>query len=146
MVQLSRIGKIQTSHDLQGASELRVEWLQTVGELADQVCGWVAHQKKWAVLPRPDKEITEEPLGTYPVPVMQIQTKKGTAVLEPVARNVRGSDGCVDLYAYPTLFRVRLLYREADHTWTIRTDSGLNWPHPWNEETFVELVNGLIGA
>jgi hypothetical protein len=77
---------------------------------------------------------------------MQILTETGTAVLESIARNVRGSDGRVDLYAYPTLFRVRLLYYESNQTWIVRTDLGLDWPHPWSEETFVELVNGLIGA
>lgn len=80
------------------------------------------------------------------MPVVWIKTNHGRVILEPRARNVRGSDGIVDLSAYPTMYRVRLLYNESDQTWVARTDSGLNWPHPWSEATFIELANGLMDA
>ena len=124
MVQLSKIGRIQATNDTAGATQMRVEWKQTVDELMDQVCEWVRQHKEWSIVPQSDKEIAEDPLGAYTVPVMRILTENGTVVLEPIARNVRGSDGRVDLYAYPTLFRVKLIYRESDQTWTVRTDQG----------------------
>jgi hypothetical protein len=62
MVQLSRIGQIQVAHDAAGAIQLRKEWVQTVNDLADQVCEWGGRQNKWAILPQTDKEIHKEPL------------------------------------------------------------------------------------
>jgi hypothetical protein len=56
-----------------------------------------------------------------------------------------GAAGRVDLYAWPTLFRVMLLRSPQDETWAIRTDSGLRWPNPWSEETFAQLALGLLG-
>ena len=146
MIQLSKIDRIRATNDTAEATQMREKWTIAVRTLARQVSEWAVHQKKWTIIPQPDKEIAEEPIEGYIVPVVRIQTNKGTAVLEPIAQNVGGSDGRVDLYAYPSMFRVKLLYRESDQKWTVRTDSGLDWPHPWSEATFVELVNGLVGV
>jgi hypothetical protein len=124
-------------------AQLRDEWLQVVAALAKQVRDW-AEKKGWTVTEE-QREINEEQLGIYRVPVLQIDTPRGQVVLEPIARDVAGAEGRVDLYAWPTLFRVMLL-RGGGPDWVIRTDSGLNWPHPWEEATFAELAEGLLGA
>jgi hypothetical protein len=123
-------------------AQLRSEWLKVVDALAHQVRGWAA-KKGWSVTDE-QREVNEERLGVYQVPVLQIDTPRGQVILEPIARDVAGADGRVDLYAWPTHFRVKLL-RSGDESWYVRTDSGINWPHPWREETFVELAEGLLG-
>lgn len=30
--------------------------------------------------------------------------------------------------------------------WVVRTESGLDWPHPWGRETFLALAEGLLKA
>jgi hypothetical protein len=122
-------------------ARLRDEWLQVFEALSRQVRGW-AEKRGWTVTEEP-REINEERLGIYQAPVLQIETPHGSAFLEPIARDVAGADGRVDLYAWPTHFRVKLL-RRPDGIWYVRTDSGINWPHPWRGETFVELVEGLL--
>src|SRR5262245_60987596 len=109
-------------------ARLRDEWLQVVAALARDVRGW-AEKKGWTVTEEP-REINEERLGIYQAPALQIDTPNGQVILEPIARDVAGADGRVDLYAWPTHFRVKLL-RRADGIWYVRTDSGINWPHPW---------------
>jgi hypothetical protein len=123
-------------------SQLRSEWLQVVDALARQVRDWAA-KKGWSVTEE-QREVNEERLGLYQVPVLKIDTPNGQVILEPIARDVAGAEGRVDLYAWPTYFRVKLL-RSADENWYVRTDSGINWPHPWREETFAELAEGLLG-
>src|SRR5205823_1345349 len=122
----------------------RERWTQTVQSLCDQVTAW-SESQGWQVA-RKEMEITEELLGAYAVPMLVIQTSHGALMLEPVARLVMGAQGRIDLYAYPTLFRVMLLRNSRDGRWMIRTDSGIFLRQPWNEETFLSLAADLAGA
>src|SRR5438128_1922430 len=87
--------------------EIRKEWVGAVNDLVNQVVLWASQEAGWeAVLS--EKEITEEALGTYSVPVVTIDiadSKKtypnsrfftpdgrlvsagGVLILEPIARN-----------------------------------------------------------
>ena len=125
-------------------NEERQQWIQTVRSFCDEVTQWSSAQG-WRVVPE-EMKLTEELLGTYPVPTLNIQTKHGAVVVEPVARVVMGALGRIDLYAYPTLFRVMLLRSTKDDRWRIRTDSGIFLRQPWNERTFLDLVTDLTGA
>jgi hypothetical protein len=122
----------------------REEWIETIHELFVQITGWAA-ARKWTVSTK-SLELTEDLLGTYQVPSLTLQTGRGAVMLEPVARRVMGAAGRIDLYAYPSLFRVMLLRSTKDGQWLIRTDSGIFIKQPWNEETFAELVEDLTGA
>jgi len=121
---------------------LRDEWLQAVDTIVHPVRQW-AEKQGWTVTEE-QREVREERLGTYHVSVLEIDTPQGRVILEPIARDVLGAEGRVDLYAWPTLYRVMLL-RRGDMSWVVRTESGINWPQPWEEGTFVALVEGLLG-
>ena len=125
------------------AARIREEWLSAVDALRQQVKGW-AEKHGWTVQ-QSEREITEEELGTYKVPVLDITTSQGQVTLQPVGQDIWGAKGRVDLKAWPTLYRVMLLRRD-EPGWVVLTDSGLKWPHPWSESTFVELAEGLISA
>lgn len=121
--------------------------------LADEVQTWAeqeAAERNWRVT-REQKELAEEVVGgVYHVPVVTIHALQGRLVLEPIARGVLGAQGRVDLYAWPSLFRVMLLHKprgkDKPMKWVVRTDSGLDWPQPWNRETFLTLAEGLLNA
>src|SRR5438094_155105 len=89
------------------AESAREEWFRAVTALTEQVGEWAARWN-WPV-ERKTLDVTEELLGTYGVPMLEIQTEWGPLFLEPVARYVMGAEGRVDLYAYPSLYRVMLL-------------------------------------
>jgi len=69
---------------------------------------------------------------------------KEEIVFEPKLLNARAGVGFVDFFVYPARHRVRLVYRFCDQTWLIKTDSGLYWPNPWGQKTFVEIAEGFI--
>jgi hypothetical protein len=96
--------------------------------------GWEVTEKVHAV--------TDGRLGTYDVSLLIIQLPKYAVFLEPVARDVMGAQGRVDLYAYPSLDRVMLLHKNGE--WVIRPELGPTWPLPWGRETFVDLVRRLV--
>lgn len=122
----------------------RERWVETVRAFCEEVAAWSEGQG-WKVS-RKELDLTEDVLRTYTVPMLIIQTARGAVMLEPVARTVMGANGRIDLYAYPTLFRVMLLRSSKDGRWLIRTDSGIFLKQPWNKQTFVDLVAGLTGV
>jgi hypothetical protein len=125
------------------AARAKDEWLQAVGELEQQVRQW-AEAQGWTV-EQSEREVDDAYIGTYKAPVLEISTPQGNVHLEPIGIDVPGARGRVDLRAWPSLYRVMLM-RKPDQRWVVRTESGINWPHPWGVGTFVELTEGLLGA
>lgn len=124
--------------------EERSRWIDVVTAFTHQVSDW-AREQNWRVEVK-QSERSEELLGTYHVPLLIIQTERGAAIVEPVARVVAGSEGRIDIYAYPARFRVMLLRSSESGEWRIRTDSRVYLRQPWNRETFVDLVQDLTAA
>lgn len=134
-------------------AESRVNWERNTSLLAEEVQTWAEQEaaaRGWRV-EREEKELAEEVVGgAYHVPVVTIYAPQGRLVLEPIARGVLGAQGRVDLYAWPSLFRVMLLHKprgkDAGLKWVVRTESGVDWPLPWGRETFLTLAEGLLNA
>lgn len=91
---------------------------------------------------REDKPVRERLLGDYTVPLLRIMLPRGELHLNPIALDVIGADGRVDLEAFPTLSRVKLIGENGG--WKIMTDSNVPLRRPWEPATFVELVNDLL--
>src|SRR5687767_1737532 len=94
------------------------EWLDTLRQLFAQTSDWISAQNWW--FEEDTKTIRENELGTYDAPVFRIRTQTSRLVLEPVARYVIGADGRVDLEAWPSLNRIKLIRRKGE--WQIMTD------------------------
>ncbi len=140
----------------QQAADVRRTWERDTTALADEVQAWAEQGgagRGWRV-EREEKELSEEKVGgAYRVPVVTIHAPHGDLVLEPIARAVPAvmeAQGRVDLYAYPSFFRVMLMHRSSGGggplEWVVRTESGLDWPQPWGRETFLTLADGLLKA
>jgi len=125
--------------------DLRDQWLDSLTLLADKVSTWASQEKGWRVESTDTQSVSEELLGTYDVPVLTIHTPEGRLILEPIARNFPGS-GIVELYAWPSLFRVRLLQDQPGAEWEARIDSWYVVPRQWNRESFVQIAHSLLNA
>jgi hypothetical protein len=115
------------------------EWISDVTKLLSQIRKW-CEREDWEVT-QPEKQVTEELLGTYTVPLLRIRAPGGFLYVEPVARYVIGAEGRIDITSSLTMNRM-LLVRQ-DGRWTLKTDSGVNWPEQWNRNAFVKLA-GLL--
>jgi hypothetical protein len=113
-----------------------------LGRLADEVSQW-AEQEQWSVL-RGEKKIQERRVGAYVAPTVRIRTPGGEVHVAPIALDVMGADGRVEIEAWPSLNRVRLV--PAGESWEIITDSNVRLRKPWNQQTFIELVGDLVAA
>lgn len=124
---------------------LRDEWLRTVDALANQIAEWVRQEPGWSFEETGTQEIEEPPLGQYTATLWSIHTASGEVRLEPIGRNYPGR-GIIELFAWPTLYRVRLTQDDFWGGWRIRTDSGISLRQEWNRANFVILVRDLIDA
>lgn len=124
------------------AESRRKEWIARLAPLMETIGQWAAEQG-WPISDQP-REISERLLGTYQAPGLRVRTPSGDLLVEPVARHVIGGDGRVDLTAWPSLNRVKLVGH--DDGWRVFTDSNLAWPKPWCKDTFLELARGLAAA
>ena len=128
-------------------TRLREQWVEQVTTLVRQAEEWAEAAKDaqgWTVEPE-TYDIEEEVVGgAYRVPSLRLITSGDELRLEPIAHGVLHADGRVDLYAWPSLFRVMLLRKNG--AWIVRTESGLDWPQPWSQETFLTLTSGLLRA
>ncbi len=128
-------------------TRLREQWVEQVTALMRQAETWAveAQDTRGWTIERETHEIEEEVVGgAYVVPGLRLSAGEDELRLEPVARGVLHADGRVDLYAWPSLFRVMLLRKNGE--WIVRTESGLDWPQTWNRETFLTLADGLLRA
>ncbi len=124
---------------------LRDEWLRTTEALQAQIASWVQQESGWTFKETETKEVEDALLGNYPAVIWSILTTEGEVRLEPMQVDFLGRR-FVELYAWPTLRRVHLLYSPEMGGWRVRTDSGIFLRQPWNRESFVLLVQDLVEA
>lgn len=150
--------------EVAGAARRREDWLRAIEAMFADVEGWAteglvagdASPSSTVTLEKTKKKIADEWAGdAYVVPVLQIsniqlkgpqKAREEYLMLEPIMFNSTTGEGRVDFYAWPAMYRVRLLQEIATGLWTVKTDSGLNWPLPWGEKTFVQIAEGLMSA
>ncbi|MCX7044653.1 MAG: hypothetical protein NTX50_04080 [Candidatus Sumerlaeota bacterium] len=122
--------------------EKKQSWIAQVKELCATIEKW-AKQKRWFV-DEQEKVIEEPHLGEYTVPVLYIQTPQGRFFVEPMAREILGAEGRVDITVFPTY--VRFLLVRSKNQWVINTDSRVEWPEPWSQEAFYNIVKAMAAA
>ena len=118
----------------------RDDWVDRVRKLVKTIATWSASEE-WQV-DHDEKTIHEELLGEYQVPVAVVHVPGGQLQIQPVALHVVGADGRVDIEAYPTLNRVKLVGYEGG--WRIYTDSNVPLHADWEQGTFVRLAQELL--
>ena len=120
----------------------RQAWVRLVNDLCRTIKRW-AHKKDWSVSEE-QKTIEEEHMGRYTVPSLIIQTPFARIHIDPVGRDIIGAEGRVDILSFPTLNRMLLVRIRGK--WRLKTESRVDWPKPWGEKTFAELVKSLGAA
>ena len=128
------------------------EWLQAVEALVTEVTKW-SHSQGWRTAARTKRVMDESLQKEYTMPVLDIITEREyrglsrevKLVVEPVFFDTARGIGRVDFYVWPAMYRVRLLHKTGRAEWSAKTDSHVNWPLPWNQESFVLIAEGLLG-
>jgi hypothetical protein len=91
------------------------------------------------------RTVEEAANGSVEAHDLVIDTNGGRLLVE-VKRTESPHQHRIDLEAYPSLFRVRLVRNDEEADWRILTDSGIYIRKPLNEETFTEIATDLLQA
>ena len=86
---------------------VRDEWIAELERMAGDLERWAA-ESDWDVK-RETKEIVEDELGSYMVPVMRIQTMRGRLYFDPICRYVMGASGRIEINATPSFWQAILI-------------------------------------
>lgn len=130
-----------------GRDKIRDEWVAAVRALVDQVAVWLkpATEAKLLTLRALERDHSEDRLGRYTVPTLEIMTPNGTPVLlEPYARMIVGGKGRVDMHSGS---RSTMLVRGDKGGWffALRSPKGIK-QEPLSEETFSEAFRAMLGS
>jgi hypothetical protein len=117
------------------------DWKKRVTALLNQIQDW-ATEFGWSIDPI-EKHVAESLLGEYTLPALHIRTPDGELYVTPVALHVIGADGRVDIEAWPSLNRVKLIGVGAPPKWEIMTDSNVPLRESWTRRAFLKLVKDL---
>lgn len=130
----------QQLNDAAAIARRHQEWRDDVTSLITEIEQWASTQK-W-VATRGQTTVRDDVLGTGELPSLRVQVRNAQISVTPVGSDLAGQGGRVDLDAFPTLSRVKLI-RSAEG-WRILTDSNVPLRMPWNQDTFVQLVHDLV--
>ena len=128
------------------AQEAIQEWKAAVHTLFQEVQQWAAEERPDWQIESSSADVIEASSGSYVIPVLEISNLTGRLILEPVGRDVIGAKGRIDLYAWPSLYRVMLLRSFVGDEWVIRTESGIDWPQFWGKTSFLTIADQLMSA
>lgn len=126
----------------QSKEELLRDWKQICEDLFEQTKAW-AVELGWLV----DEylvRIEERRLGEYHLRELVMHAKGHRLLLTPVARDVVGGEGRVDLEMFPTMARMILVRSKGN--WVLKSDSGVPWPDPWSKDTLDKIIDLLADA
>jgi hypothetical protein len=121
--------------------KVRDEWVADVERLATGV-ERAAAGAEWYVK-RETKEIVEDGIGAYSVPVLTVQAPTGRVYFNPLARFIMGgATGRIELYAAPSFAGAVLIRR--DGVWWFYTDDLVDLNRAWSEQAFVQTAKDLL--
>ena len=98
-------------------SDERDRFQKRVESLVEQVKGWV-EPHEWVTKPYP-KRMRDVDRQVFEIPALFLQKGPTRVLLDPVAYDVPGAEGVVDLYLMPTYDDMASLYFEGGR-WVIR--------------------------
>jgi hypothetical protein len=121
--------------------QVRDEWIAEVHRVIAEAETW-SEERGWGTL-RDHRTITEDPIGSYQVPVLLIHTPKGRLLLSPQARYVFGGNGLIDVMLYPS-FDVQNCLVKVEDGWRIAAIGNPELGERWSKESFVRVVNQML--
>jgi hypothetical protein len=117
-----------------------VEWKDAVLDLANQVEGWVSDSITGkGGMPLHVVDMSPEP----DQPLLEMEVAGQSLIrLEPARFAANRLPTVVNLYAYPTLRRVRLV-GPTSGAWQVQSSQGVDMKYGWNRDDFIRLLTEL---
>jgi len=126
---------------------VREEWIAEVTRLYSDVKGWVQtwQEKGYLTASESHIELSEEHLGDYEIPKLELTAGTEAIVFEPVGRNILGALGRIDLYLRGFKSDARMLVWledvEGKRRWELWTEKYRGPKIPFNQDALEQVMN-----
>lgn len=115
-----------------------MSWEDVVNGVVNQARGW-AEEAGFATSVQPLEEMPT-------VKALTIENGRQRIQVEPAMYAADRVPTAVDIYAYPSLIRVRLHGPDRNGAWEIFTADNIPLRRSWSARTFLELCSDLTAA
>jgi hypothetical protein len=113
------------------------DWRQSIEELRELLSRWVA-DLGWTV------DVRLIPGTQKPVSDLTIRTPDGEIDIDIKTPWNEDGPSRIEVRSYPNLRRIRLVRKKGEASWRILTDSGVYIHKPFDQKTFLEVVEDLL--
>jgi hypothetical protein len=121
------------------ARQEREKWLSELDRLMTEAQAW-SSERGW-LTERETKSMEEPGIGAYEAPSLNIRRPDAVLLLEPLARDVVGAQGCVDFSVFPSYERVLLLL--SDDGWKFAAPEKKSVRGGWSKRSFYKFADDL---
>ena len=119
---------------------VRDAWIAEIEQMAADLERW-AVENDWDIK-RDTKEIVEDEIGKYVVPVVRVQTMHGRLYFDPIARFLMGASGRIEIVATPSFWQAVLM--KVDGRWQFFTEDLKELNKTWSREDFIDVATLLL--
>jgi len=129
---------------------VREEWIAEVGRLYYRVESWMVSwvEKGYLVVRRSTIVLSEENLGDYEIPQLELIAGTESIIFEPVGRNILGALGRIDVYlrGFKSDARKILWVEDVDRKrrWELWRDRHGGPKMRFNQENLERVMNELL--
>jgi len=120
--------------------QVRDSWVAEVEQMAGEIERW-AKENDWDTK-RETKEVVEDEIGKYALPVVRIQSMHGRLYFDPIARFLMGASGRVEIIATPSFYQVVLV--KENGKWQFLDENLKPLKKTWTREDFAEVAVRLM--
>jgi polysaccharide pyruvyl transferase WcaK-like protein len=120
------------------SSQLRDEWVAAVDALYREVEDW-AISRRWTA-ERESVVIEEKKIGHYPTWNLVVRTSDRSLLFQPVARQIVGATGRVDLTISPATDPALMIVRGESGVWLVHPFGDSEVSQTWDENHFDALT------
>lgn len=125
-------------------NKVKKDWLATLDTFFTQIKEWLDEARKNKLLEVYDRgvAVSEEHLGNYKAPALEIKTKARAVHIEPVGRLIVGAHGRVDMKSWKD--ERMFLYSQDKRKWFYAAEKRKGGHIPLNESLFNDLLIQML--
>jgi hypothetical protein len=115
------------------------EWRRALAQVAADVERW-ALEENWS-FHRESKKFNEKLTGPYVAPVLKVKSALGEIWLEPVARDIVGAEGRINITSWPAHNQAAMI--RVAGKWKFILDNDAKLRKAWSKELVKQLMSDL---
>ena len=135
--------KAEYDQDQEDWHKVKVEWIQQLKKFMDGIKSWLEQPQKEGLIDVVEKEIeiTEEHIGKYKAPSLEVIIGTESIKITPVGRFIIGASGRVDISSFLNGF---IILHHSEKGWIYRNEGNKDRFQILTEDSFTKMLKDLV--